>query len=58
MLYDHSTNLLGQRSIFNLYRENSLLCNPSDDLCVYVKIKIRPSTGENCYMSGHLFSVC
>jgi hypothetical protein len=57
MLHDDSTNLLGQRSIFNLYRESSLLCNPADDLCVTVKINIFHSIGGNCYMSGHLFSV-
>jgi hypothetical protein len=49
MLHDYSTNLLGERSIFNLYRESSLLCNPADDLCVYVNINILPSTGEDCF---------
>jgi hypothetical protein len=57
MLQDDSTNLLGGRSIFNLYREDSLFCNPADDLCVFVRITIVPTDCVKSMISGQLFSV-
>jgi hypothetical protein len=57
LLRDETTNLLGERNLFGLYRENSLICNPADDSCVFVRIKIKPSKNNQCFMSGQLFTV-
>ena len=55
LLQNDFANILG-RSVFNL-RMDSIICNPADGSCVFVKIKCVPTACVNYLISGELFQV-